>query len=87
MYDEIREGHISDPQTVRGIAEAFDHFAQDGDADPDFAMDAGEAARALMAYAHELANQHGLSASPEPSEAVPPPTVPVERDENLMAGG
>lgn len=97
MYDEIREGHISDPQTVRGIAEAFGHFAQDGDADPDFAMDAGEAARALMAYAQELANQHGLSASPAPddqgdSSATPPVAQrgaihQVERDENLTAGG
>jgi hypothetical protein len=94
MYETVREGRITEPATIRAIADAFEDLAARAGDDPDATegIDAEAAARVLRQHADELALRGGPAPSGETTGQSPRaarrPTPPhVERDENLTAGG
>jgi hypothetical protein len=64
-YEAIRDGCISDPLTIRGIAHAFAHVANHPPAASAFPYDAAAAARILWEYADRLEQRLAVSASAE----------------------
>lgn len=90
-YEAVREGRISDPATVRQIADAFEQLAAATDPDAELDLDPRGAANNLRQRAQELTPTRGYDAelAPEPPHrsAQRPTPRRVERDENLTAGG
>jgi hypothetical protein len=90
-YEAVREGRISDPATVRQIADAFAQLASATDPDADLDLDPTAAAHNLRQRAQELTLVRGydVEQAPIPPQGAPRRTLPprVERDENLTAGG
>lgn len=62
-YEAVRDGHITDPQTVREIARAFLRVAADPELDEDFPYDAAAAAQILMDRAASL-ERHAAHGAP-----------------------
>jgi hypothetical protein len=61
-YEAVRDGRISDPLTIRGIAHAFAQAAERASAASEFPFDAATAARILWEYADKLDQRLGVSA-------------------------
>ncbi len=99
MYGAVEEGRISDPFTVRQIANSFAQLAVAGDPDEEMTRDPLQAAATLRRRAEELAAQLSLDqADPPTANAAPGPGTPpapgrrmppprLARDENVMRGG
>lgn len=91
MYEAVREGRISDPATVRSIANTFARLAAMPEADDNLEFDPEQAARNLAQRAEQL----GASRDAQPDDlaadqsAPPGRTVPPSppRDENVLRGG
>jgi len=64
-YEAVRDGRISDPLTIRGIAHAFAHVAEHAPAASAFPYDAATAARILWEYADRLEQRLAVSAPAE----------------------
>jgi hypothetical protein len=59
-YEAVREGRIHDPETIRGIAQAFLRVANDPELNAEFPYDALAAARILRERAKRLDRElHG----------------------------
>jgi SPFH domain / Band 7 family len=93
-YEAVREGRVSDPATIRQIAERFTDLAANSESESDLEFDPAAAARILHQRAEELALATGEARedttplaeqgpSAEPHHAPPR----VERDENVTSGG
>ena len=54
LYDGIREGHITDPATIRDVAQAFSRLAQEPPSDTEPPFDAPAAADALLRFAAQV---------------------------------
>lgn len=61
-YEAVRDGRISDPLTIRGIAHAFARVAEHAPAATAFPYDAAAAARILWEYADKLDQRLAVSA-------------------------
>jgi hypothetical protein len=64
-YEAIRDGRISDPVTIRGVAQAFARLADEPPAEGAFPFDAAAAARLLWEYADSL-DRHLAVSAPAP---------------------
>jgi hypothetical protein len=94
MYEAVEEERVTDPVTIRHIAEAFGQYTRAPDDDVALSFDPQEVARDLL---HRLAQQ-AAPAEPEPS-AMPEtggpspqadsrqqPQLPLSED-NILRGG
>lgn len=84
-YKEVQSGKITDPETIRGIAEKFDAVARDPELNQNVSFDPGRAAQNLYAQAKrcEEAYEAGIfNEETKPDWQVRRPT-----DENLTGGG
>ncbi|MDQ2903917.1 MAG: SPFH domain-containing protein [Chloroflexota bacterium] len=62
-YEAVRQGNITDPETIRGIAARFEAIAHDPEASKAINFDAGRAAQTLYQRAELLSSQQQ---SPQP---------------------
>ncbi len=69
LYNEVRVGHITDPETIRRIASRFDDIAQNPAESQAFPFNAAQAARTLSARAQHYEEQISASAEFSPFNA------------------
>ncbi len=69
LYNEVRVGHITDPETIRRIASRFDDIAQNPAESQAFPFNAAQAARTLYARAQHYEEQISASAEFSPFNA------------------
>jgi hypothetical protein len=62
FYDSVRNGKITDPDTILSIARRFDELADDPTMDQKFPYDARRAAASLRTCAQQL--QDGITTTP-----------------------
>jgi len=60
-YSEVQNGNITDPETIRSIAQKFAYIASDPDKSKDFNFDADRAATNLFEQARKYDEQFGSS--------------------------
>ncbi len=86
VYKQVQDGLISDPKTIRDIADQFTAIMQDPVKSKLVSFDAERAARTLYARASRYEQ---LSAASSPYSDVTKPDWNIRRsnDENMMAGG
>ncbi len=83
-YKTVQEGHVKDPETIRGIAAKFEMVAQDHEASQAMSFDAQRAALNLYEQARKYEEEYEkntYSQDTQPDWIARRPT-----DENLMAG-
>jgi len=85
LYDGVRDGHITDPEIIRDIAQRFLNIARDPQANNNFPFDAERAARTLFQRAKWYEDQANASVYDVNTQA----DMPRRRraNDNLMAGG
>lgn len=85
-YKEVQNGHITDPETIRSIAEKFEAIANSPELSQSVSFDAPRAA--LNLYAQAKKNEQEMQEEPVYEEETRP-DWPVRRqsDDNKKAGG
>ena len=84
-YEAVRSGHISDPETIRGLAQRFLTIARDPEANNNFPFDAERAAQTLFQRAKWYEDQANASGyEPHIQDDM---SRPRRANDNLMAGG
>ncbi len=85
-YKEVQKGNISDPETIRSIAEKFEAVAKDPERSQTVSFDAAKAALNLYAQARKYEEEYGEE--PGFSEETKPDwSARRHTDTNLRAGG
>src|SRR5436305_2938097 len=85
-YEAVQKGQITDPDTIRGIAERFDDIARDSQKSQTVMFDANRAASNLRGQARKYEARFGVTALYE-DEAQTGWGVHRATDENMLAGG
>jgi len=84
-YKEVQSGKITDPETIRGIAEKFDAVARDPELNQNVSFDPVRAAQNLYAQAKRCEEVYEAGIFNE--ETKPDWQVRRPTDENLTGGG
>lgn len=84
-YKTVQEGHVKDPETIRGIAAKFEMVAQNQEASQTVSFDAQRAALNLYEQARKYEEEYVRNMYAD--EAQPDWIVRRPTDENSMAGG
>lgn len=86
VYNQVRDGRITDPETILGIADTFTTLAQDAEKSKLLSFDVNRAIRNLYAQAHKYEDLYATAAIYRDETK---PDWPMRRnsDDNLMAGG
>ena len=84
-YEAVRSGRISDPNTIRSIAQRFMNIARDSQTNNNFPFDADRAARTLFQRAQWFEDQANAGTYDAPIQDNIP--RPRRTNDNLMAGG
>ncbi len=84
-YRTVQEGHVKDPETIRGIAAKFEMVAQNQEASQTVSFDAQRAALNLYEQARKYEEEYVKNMYADDTQ--PDWIVRRPTDENLMAGG
>ena len=96
-YEAVRQGRVTDPDTIRQIAQRFSLIEPDADTGEDMSFDPQEAGRALRQRAEQITLERGLDTEPDSGPGArggqsnapraPHPPQQIARDDNVTRGG